>query len=149
MSTLIISGSSKQLKLCLSHQDVQGMKWLSWLEAFTSCFHQLNSLTSSQAEIQGEITHRKPVCSVEGWGDTPSAPANSIGIKTNRERPFYFSVTSKWEACPLTPESIFVVTMKIPQFPLFNQVLLVCVPLPVEYCCGPLPLSTTGKQIPL
>lgn len=78
-----------------------------------------------------------------------SAPANSIGIKTNKERPFYFSVTSKWEARPLRPESIFVVTLKMRQFPLFDKVLLVCVPLPGEQCCGHLPLRTTGKQIPL
>lgn len=89
----------------------------------------LNSLRCSQAEICCDITQQETSLQK----GRPSAPVNWTEIKkTNTEGggSFYSSATSKWHTRPLRPESIFVVMMETPQFPLFNKVLLVCVPLP-------------------
>lgn len=63
----------------------------------------------------------------------------------HRGEPCCSSATSKLHTRPLRPESIFVVMVETPQFPLFNKVQLMCVPLPSEPHHGSCE-RTTGQQ---
>lgn len=120
------------------------MDWSGWVGQKLSLPVFISWIHSQALELRSGV--RSHTGNQSAKGETISTCKLNWNKNKHRGQPYYFSVTSKWHACSLRPESIFVVTMKIPQFPLFNKVLLVCVPLPAEQCHGSLPLGNLWQE---
>lgn len=113
------------------------------LSALARNFHFLfsSAALNSSTEIWFDITQQETSLQ----GETIGTCKLNWNKNKHHGESCYSSAKSKLHTRPLRAESIFVVMMESPQFPLFNKVQLMCVPLPLGRYHGSCK-GTTGQQ---